>query len=46
MILAHNLNTAMKQLVLGKDWLTKRMKALRFRLLGVCRAGWSATHAG
>jgi hypothetical protein len=32
MILAHNLNTAMKRLVLGKDWLTKRMKALRFRI--------------
>jgi Transposase DDE domain group 1 len=35
MILAHNLNTAMKRLVLGKDWLTKRMKALRFRLIGL-----------
>src|ERR1700674_1723964 len=35
MILAHNLNTAMKRLVLGKDWLTKRMKALQFRLIGL-----------
>jgi Transposase DDE domain group 1 len=35
MILAHNLNTAMKRLVLGKDWATKRMKALRFRLIGL-----------
>ena len=35
MILAHNLNTAMKRLVLGKDWATKRMKALRFRLISL-----------
>jgi hypothetical protein len=35
MILAHNLNTAMKRLVLGKGWLTKRMKALRLRLIGL-----------
>ncbi len=35
MILAHNLNTAMKRLVLGKDWVTKRMKALRFHLVGL-----------
>ena len=35
MILAHNLNTAMKRLVLGEDWTTKRMKALRFRLIGL-----------
>src|ERR1700675_3392617 len=35
MILAHNLNTAMKRLVLGKAWLTKRMKALRFWLIGL-----------
>ena len=35
MILAHNLNAAMKRLVLGKDWATKRMKALRFRLIGL-----------
>ena len=35
MILAHNLNIAMKRLVLGKDWASKRMKALRFRLIGL-----------
>jgi hypothetical protein len=35
MILAHNLNTAMKRLVLGKQWATRRMKALRFRLIGL-----------
>ncbi len=35
MILAHNLNAAMKRLALGKDWATKRMKALRFRLIGL-----------
>jgi Transposase DDE domain group 1 len=35
MILALNLNTTMKRLVIGKDWVTKRMKALRFRLIGL-----------
>lgn len=35
MILAHNLNAAMKRLVLGKDWAAKRMKALRFRLIAL-----------
>jgi hypothetical protein len=35
MILALNLNAAMKHLVLGKDWITKRMKALRFHLIGL-----------
>lgn len=35
MILAHNLHAAMKQLVLGKDWVHRRMKALRFRLIGL-----------
>jgi hypothetical protein len=35
MILAHNLNTTMKRLVLGTDWAAKRMKALRFRLIGL-----------
>jgi hypothetical protein len=35
MILAHNLNTAMKRLVLGKELLTRRRKALRFRLIGL-----------
>jgi hypothetical protein len=29
------LNAAMKRLVLGKDWVTKQMKAGRFRLIGL-----------
>ena len=43
MILAHNLNTAMKRLVLGKEWATKRMKALRFQLIGL--SGRVVSHA-
>jgi hypothetical protein len=35
MILALNLNAVMKRLVLGKDWLAKRMKALRFHLIAL-----------
>jgi len=35
MILAHNLNTAMKNLVLQSSWVTKRMKALRFHLINL-----------
>ena len=35
MILAHNLNVAMKRLVLGPAWVAKRMKALRFALIGL-----------
>jgi Transposase DDE domain group 1 len=34
-ILAHNLNAAMKRLVLGKGWATKRMKPMRFHLIGL-----------
>ncbi len=34
-ILAHNLNAAMKRLVLGTGWLPKRIKALRLRLIGL-----------
>jgi Transposase DDE domain group 1 len=34
-ILAHNLNAAMKTLVLGKAWVAKRMKALRFHLIAL-----------
>jgi len=34
-ILAHNLNAVMKRLVLGADWATKRMKALRFALINL-----------
>src|SRR6202030_4455646 len=36
-ILAFNLNAAMKRLVLGEHWATKRMKALRFHLIGFLR---------
>ena len=35
MILAHNLNAAMKRLVLGSVWLARRMKALRFHLINL-----------
>jgi len=35
MILAFNLNAAMKQLVLKESWATKRMKALRFSLISL-----------
>ncbi len=35
MILAFNLNSAMKRLVLGKGWGSKRMKAIRFSLIGL-----------
>jgi hypothetical protein len=35
MILALNLNAAMKRLVLGGAWATTRMKALRFHLIGL-----------
>ena len=34
-ILSLNLNAAMKRRVLGKDWIAKRMKAVRFRLIGL-----------
>ncbi len=33
MILALNLNEAMKGLVLGKEWASRRMKAVRFVLI-------------
>jgi hypothetical protein len=33
MILAFNLNAAMKRLVLGERWVNKRMKAIRFSLI-------------
>lgn len=35
MILALNLNAAMKSLVLGKTWVSKRMKAIRFSLINL-----------
>jgi hypothetical protein len=34
-VLALNLNQAMKALVLGKSWISKRMKAIRFSLINV-----------
>ena len=43
MILAFNLNSAMKSLVLGGDWATRRLKALRFNL--ICLPGRIITHA-
>ena len=35
MILAHNLNTAMKNLILQSSWITKRMKAIRFHFINL-----------
>jgi len=35
MILAFNLNVAMKRLVLGGSWVKRRMKAIRFWLINV-----------
>ncbi len=35
MVLAFNLNSAMKRLVLGGQWVTKRLKAIRFSLINV-----------
>ena len=35
MILALNLNAVMKKLVLGKVWISKRMKAIRFSLIHI-----------
>jgi len=35
MILALNLNAAMKRLVLRGNWVSKRMKAIRFHLINV-----------
>ncbi len=35
MILAFNLNSAMKNLVLERSWAAKRMKALRFSLINL-----------
>ena len=35
MILAHNLNAAMKRLVLQGSWAAKRMKAIRFSLINL-----------
>jgi hypothetical protein len=35
MILAFNLNSAMKRLVLGGSWVNRRLKAVRFRLINL-----------
>jgi len=35
MILAMNFNSAMKQLALGKSWVPKRMKAIRFSFINI-----------
>ena len=35
MILALNLNNAMKMLVLGKTWIARRMKAIRLHLINL-----------
>jgi len=35
MVLAHNLNTAMKNLILKDSWVSKRMKAMRFHLINL-----------
>ncbi len=35
MILSLNLNSIMKTLVLGKSWISKRMKAIRFSLINI-----------
>ena len=35
MILSLNINNAMKTLVLGKSWITRRMKAIRFHLINI-----------
>jgi hypothetical protein len=34
-LLAHNLNAVMQRLALGQAWIGKRMKALRFQLIGL-----------
>ena len=38
MVLAHNLNAAMKRLVLGEGWEKRRLKAIRYHLINL--AGW------
>lgn len=43
MILAFNLNTAMKRLVLGETWVERRLKAIRFHLINI--AGRLNRHA-
>lgn len=35
MILAMNLNSIMKRVILGKSWASRRMKAIRFSLINI-----------
>ena len=35
MVFAFNVNSAMKRLVLGDSWVNRRLKAIRFRLIGL-----------
>ncbi len=35
MVLAFNLNAALKSLVLGGQWVSRRMKAIRFHLINI-----------
>ena len=42
-VLAFNLNSAMKQLVLGQEWVSRRLKAVRFGI--ICVAGRVVRHA-
>ena len=44
-ILAHNLNAVMKKLGLGRRWLARRMKALRFHLIAFARPRGAARKA-
>ena len=42
-VLAFNLNSAMKRLVLGGEWVSRRLKAVRFGV--ICIAGRVVRHA-
>ena len=44
-VLAFNLNSAMKQLALGKEWVSKRLKAVRFGIIDI-PGRWSGTPGG
>lgn len=53
MVLALNLNTALKRLVLGGEWVTKRLKAIRYaishlpgRVVRHARCWWLRLSAG
>jgi len=38
MILSMNLNSALKRLALGEEWVAKRMKAVRYRVINLAAA--------